>query len=60
MKVTYDPDTCTHAGECVKGLPDVFKVENGQFVIDQYAAPEEEVRDVVARCPSGALKIVED
>ena len=34
MKVTYNADVCTHAGECVKGAPNVFKVVDGQFVID--------------------------
>ena len=33
MKVTYNADVCTHAGECVKGAPNVFKVVDGQFVI---------------------------
>ena len=26
MKVTYNAEVCTHAGECVKGAPNVFKV----------------------------------
>ena len=38
MKVTYNADVCSHAGECVKGSPNVFKVVDGQFVIDQSAA----------------------
>ena len=37
MKVTYNADVCTHAGECVKGAPNVFKVVDGQFVIDTAA-----------------------
>jgi uncharacterized Fe-S cluster protein YjdI len=57
MKVTYNADTCSHAGECVKGSPSVFKVEDGQFVIDTNAAPEAEIRATVAKCPSGALTI---
>ena len=57
MKVTYDADTCSHAGECVKGSPNVFKVVDGAFVIDTDAAPEAEIRATVAKCPSGALKI---
>ena len=59
MKVTYDGNVCIHAGKCVAGAPEVFKVEDGQFVIDVTAAPEERVREVVAQCPSGALKIEE-
>lgn len=57
MKVTYDANICSHAGECVKGSPNVFKVEDGKFVIDQDGAPEAEIRATVAKCPSGALKI---
>ncbi len=56
-KVTWDEKTCIHSGNCVKSLPQVFKVENGQFVIDESAAREEEVRKVVEACPSGALKM---
>ena len=60
MRVTYDADVCSHAGECVKGSPEVFKVVDGKFVIDQSAAPEEEIRSTVSKCPSGALQIHDD
>lgn len=59
MKVQWDEKTCIHAGECVKGLPQVFKIEDGKFVIDSSAAPEAEVRAVVGKCPSGALTIAD-
>ncbi|MFK8068958.1 MAG: (4Fe-4S)-binding protein [Gammaproteobacteria bacterium] len=55
MKVEWNEKTCQHAGVCVKTLPAVFKIEDGSFVIDPSAASEEEVRDVLAKCPSGAL-----
>lgn len=57
MNVKWDGDVCTHAGECVKGLPTVFKVVDGKFVIDQSGASEESIRKQVAECPSGALTI---
>ena len=57
MKVTWEQDTCIHAGICVKSLPAVFKVENEEFVIDTAAASEDDITNVVAQCPSGALKI---
>lgn len=57
MKVKWDQGTCTHAGKCVEGLPAVFKIVDGQFVIDESAASEQEVRDQVAKCPSGALSV---
>ena len=59
MKVTYDAETCTHAGECVKGAPSVFKVVDGHFVIATSADSEENIRTTVGNCPSGALKIHE-
>jgi uncharacterized Fe-S cluster protein YjdI len=57
MKVTWNQETCIHAGVCVKTLPQVFKVEKGEFVIDTQGAAEEEIAKVVEQCPSGALKI---
>jgi len=57
MKVTFDGNTCNSAGECVKGSPAVFQVVDGEFVINQDAAPEDEIRATVAKCPTGALKI---
>ena len=56
MKVKWDDKTCIHAGECVKNLPKVFKVENEKFVIDETGASEDEIKKVVSLCPSGALK----
>jgi uncharacterized Fe-S cluster protein YjdI len=59
LQVTYDKKVCIHSGNCVKTLPEVFKVENKQFVIDPQAASDDEIRKTVAACPSGALKIQE-
>ena len=55
-KVTWDANVCIHAGNCVKGLPAVFKVGAEGLEIDQDAATEGEVRAVVGSCPSGALR----
>lgn len=60
MKVNWDEKACIHSANCVKSLPQVFKIEVGRFVIDPSAASEEEVRSVVAKCPSGALSVQED
>ena len=60
MKVIYNANVCIHAGNCVKSLPAVFKVVDGQFVIDQQGASEAAIRQTVAACPSGALQIIED
>ena len=52
-------NVCIHAGT-VSSLPAVFKVVDGQFVIDQQGASEAAIRQTVAACPSGALQITED
>ena len=57
IQVSWDPKVCTHSGNCVKTLPQVFKVEHGKFVIDPAAATDEQVKAAVAKCPSGALTI---
>ena len=57
MKVKWNENVCIHAGKCVEGLPRVFKVVNDKFVIEEQNASEDEVKNIVALCPSGALKI---
>ncbi|MDH3360768.1 MAG: (4Fe-4S)-binding protein [Nitrosopumilus sp.] len=57
MKVTYDKTICTHSANCVKTLPSVFQVKDGNFVITQDGATEEQIRKTVSQCPSKALKI---
>lgn len=59
MQVNWDSNKCCHAGVCVKSLPEVFKIEEGQFIIDPSKASEEEVKDAVCQCPSGALDTVD-
>jgi len=59
VQVTWDKNVCIHSGNCVKTLPQVFKVENGKFVIEPQAADEAKVRATVAACPSKALQIKE-
>ncbi len=53
--VTYDPNICTHAGECVRGLPAVFDTERADWIRPQ-EAPAEKLAEVIRRCPSGALQ----
>jgi len=57
LQVSWDSKVCIHSGNCVKTLPQVFRVENGKFVIEPSAADDEKVRATVAACPSKALKI---
>jgi CDGSH-type Zn-finger protein len=48
---------CSHAAECVGGLPAVFRAGQRPWVVAD-AASAEQIADVVARCPSGALSAI--
>ena len=52
--VGYDSKVCTHAGECVRGLPSVFNSKNKPW-IDPSKATAEQIEAQVKKCPSGAL-----
>lgn len=54
IKVIWNPEKCIHAGECVKGLPQVFSRDRTPWINVQ-GASSEEIMSVVDRCPSGAL-----
>ncbi len=55
ISVTFDPTLCTHSGNCVRGLPEVFDVRRKRWIKPELASPDA-VASQVARCPSGALK----
>ena len=55
IAVTFDPDTCIHSGECVRGLPAVFDVRLKRWIRPENA-PAGQVAEQVRRCPSGALQ----
>ena len=57
FEVTYDPAVCAHSGECARGLPDVFDPQAKPWIRPE-RAPATRVAEVVARCPSGALRFV--
>jgi uncharacterized Fe-S cluster protein YjdI len=56
VDVSFDPEVCEHAAECVRGLPAVFDTTRRPWILPD-AAPAGEVVAQVARCPSGALRI---
>lgn len=60
MQVIWDQKKCSHSGKCVQGLPEVFKIKDGAFVIEPEKASIDRVRQQVAACPSGALKLDEE
>lgn len=55
LDVSFDPEVCTHAAECVRGAPEVFDV-NARPWISPDAAAADRIVEVVGRCPSGALR----
>ena len=55
ITVSFAPDVCIHAAECVKGLPSVFDTSKKPWVNVVGGTPDE-IIDVIDRCPSGALK----
>jgi CDGSH-type Zn-finger protein/uncharacterized Fe-S cluster protein YjdI len=52
--VRFGVDRCTHAAECIRGLPKVFDIKRIPW-IDPDAALPDAVAEVVMRCPTGAL-----
>lgn len=60
MNVTWDAKICQHAGICIGTLPRVFRVTPSGLAIDTSQASEAEIKEVVSRCPSGALQIQEE
>ena len=59
MKIQWDEQKCSHSGNCVKSLREVFKVVNGQFIIEPDKAAHDEVISVINQCPSAALKCID-
>lgn len=59
MNVNWDENVCQHAGVCVNNYPSLYKIEDGKFVITTENATDEEIRESVEKCPSGALTIKE-
>ena len=55
VEVSFDPGLCFHAGECVRGLPQVFDTAAKPWIRPEKASAAE-LQRVVARCPSGALQ----
>jgi uncharacterized Fe-S cluster protein YjdI len=54
--ILWDSSICTHSGNCVRGLPGVFKPKESPWVQVENA-DKQQIVDQVHRCPSGALSI---
>jgi len=59
IKVVWEQEKCKHAAVCAKGLPSVFKPKEKPW-IQTDGASKQDIIDVVAKCPSGALSINKD
>lgn len=59
VDVSFDPEVCRHAQECVRGAPRVFDTAQRPWIKPDAAAAGDVVA-TVARCPSGALVIEAD
>jgi uncharacterized Fe-S cluster protein YjdI len=54
IEITYDAHRCIHAAECIRGLPAVFDGGRRPWIAPSGASADE-IANVIARCPSGAL-----
>ena len=54
--ISYNDKICEHAGECVRGLPQVFDARRSPW-IEPGDISYEAAWQVIRRCPSGALKV---
>ncbi|MES2430647.1 MAG: (4Fe-4S)-binding protein [Bacteroidota bacterium] len=57
--ILWQPDMCTHSAICFKGLAGVFDPRRRPW-IDMSQADTQRIIDQVAKCPSGALSIIEN
>jgi ferredoxin len=65
VKVAADRNVCIGSGNCVLTAPQVFDQDDDEGLVVLLTAnvdPQDAdaVREAVAHCPSGALRIVED
>ena len=62
VDVSYDGEVCQHAAECIRGMPTVFNLKQRPWIDPGHADTEgraQNLRDVIALSPSGALEVVE-
>lgn len=62
VDVSFDGAICQHSANCVQGMPAVFDTARRPWIDPSRAdtaAHAARLREVVGRCPSGALRIEE-
>ncbi len=57
MDIYYNKDICEHAGNCVRGNPDVFEVGRRPWIIANNGSTEDNEK-VLNTCPTSALKYI--
>lgn len=64
MHIKCDFDLCESNAVCVGMAPDVFELDDNDYLViltdDVAETRREEMRQVVASCPRSALSIVDD
>jgi len=55
IEVSFDLDICVHIGECLRGQPEVSKLNRRPWILSDLADADE-VAEIVRLCPSGALQ----
>lgn len=58
VTVVWEAAKCQHSGICVKNLPAVFKPAEKPWIKTD-AASSVEIVNTVAKCPSGALSMLD-
>ena len=56
VEVTWEPGVCAHVGECFRGSAAAFDPRRRPWV-EPGAEPPERLDEIVARCPTGALRV---
>jgi len=59
VTILWKPDLCIHAGNCVQGLPKVFRPKEKPWIQPEEATAQELIEQV-KKCPSGALSILNE
>jgi CDGSH-type Zn-finger protein/uncharacterized Fe-S cluster protein YjdI len=57
--ISYDAKRCIHAGECVRGAPEVFDPKAKPWIQPERGSAARLI-EVVARCPTGALAVTDE
>jgi uncharacterized Fe-S cluster protein YjdI len=57
LTVVWKPNLCIHAAECVKNLPNVYNPKAKPWITPENASTQE-LKNQIAKCPSGALSYI--